>query len=284
MEKSAAETAGFNAPRNNYSLLPFLSQLGGLGMSAFQMSRAKNGLDALRRPSAPMAERSPELARRISLAERESQLGNPLLSRERQSATARGMESARQNASQMGGATYAALMQNAALGGASQQRSGLVEDEGLRMQRQGQLDNLIGMRLGENNSANAMASGNYALAMQDYNINRNMLAGDQRQGVTNLSSAFGVIGEDMPEYLSTWRDYRQGKRTVAEEERLAANETTRQGRRMDPLFRDGTAIDGLLQNRNQFNSMAEIDFTSMLFGKTPMTDLDSIFQRVTPKK
>lgn len=288
MALTSADTAGYNAPKNAYSLLPFLAGIGGLGISAFQTARAKKQLESLNRPQAPQPIRSQELSNRIMMAEREAQLGNPLLARERQAASARGMELARQNAAQMGGASYAALMQNAALGSANQQRQGLIQDEGLRMQRQGMLDNLIAQRIGENQMANQMAMGAFNANMQDYMANRNMAAGDMRQGLTNLSAATAALGADMPDYLSQWRDYRSGKRMAKQEEARAIRrgllEQEAKTRRLNLV--PSSFMGPLAPGQEYYQSLGEIDYTQEgPYGeRSTIFDLDKITPRLPKKK
>jgi hypothetical protein len=187
-----------------YTLLAL--QLGSLGLSAGQSIAARRRLQQLRQPIRPQATRNPLLSQRLAQAQQEAQLGNDLLRREREASTAMGLERGRQVASQMGGATYGAMMQNQIAAADRQRRGGLVEDEQLRMQRQGQLDNLIGQQMNEDARLDQMAMQGYGMDMQLYNQRLMMEEANRRQALQNVVGSAAALGADLPNTIGAMGD------------------------------------------------------------------------------
>jgi hypothetical protein len=187
-----------------YTLLAL--QLGSLGLSAGQSIAARRRLQQLRQPIRPQATRNPLLSQRLAQAQQEAQLGNDLLRREREASTAMGLERGRQVASQMGGATYGAMMQNQIAAADRQRRSGLVEDEQLRMQRQGQLDNLIGQQMNEDARLDQMAMQGFGMDMQLYNQRLMMEEANRRQALQNVVGSAAALGADLPNTIGAMGD------------------------------------------------------------------------------
>jgi hypothetical protein len=187
-----------------YTLLAL--QLGSLGLSAGQSIAARRRLQQLRQPIRPQATRNPLLSQRLAQAQQEAQLGNDLLRREREASTAMGLERGRQVASQMGGATYGAMMQNQIAAADRGRRSGLVEDEQLRMQRQGQLDNLIGQQMNEDARLDQMAMQGFGMDMQLYNQRLMMEEANRRQALQNVVGSAAALGADLPNTIGAMGD------------------------------------------------------------------------------
>lgn len=194
------------------TVLPLALQLGSIGIAANQAAQARKRLEALRMPSRPLPTRNPLLMRRIAQAQQEAELGTPLLRREREASTARAMEQGRQVASQMGGATYGAMMQSQAAAGDRFRRQGLVEDEQLRMQRQGQLDNLIQADMSQDARADQMAFNEYQNQFNMQNEIRRMEEANLLAGRNNMMSAFGAFGADMPTYAQNYLRFSEPRR------------------------------------------------------------------------
>ena len=188
--------SGSTSTGNPYLLLGL--QLGSLGLSAGQNIAARRRLQNLRQPMRPQMTRNPLLSQRLAQAQQEAQLGNDLLRREREASTAMALERGRQVASQMGGATYGAMMQNQIAAADRGRRSGLVEDEELRMQRQGQLDNLIGQQMNEDARLDQMAMQGYGMDMQLYNQRLMMEEANRRQAMQNVVGSAAALGADLP--------------------------------------------------------------------------------------
>lgn len=204
-----------NAPNFTNTALPLALQIGSLGMALNQASQARKRLNAVRMPSAPPPTRNPLLQRRIAQAQQEAELGTGVLRREREASTARAMEQGRQVASQMGGATYGAMMQNQALAGDRFRRQGLVEDEGLRMKRQGQLDNLIGADMQQDARADQMAMQDYQNQFNMQNQIRQMEEFNLLAGRNNAMQTFGALGADLPTYAQRYLAMRNAANTTA---------------------------------------------------------------------
>jgi hypothetical protein len=201
-DKSGSSTS------NPYLLLGL--QLSSLGLSAGQSIAARRRLQQLRQPIRPQMTRNPLLSQRLAQAQQEAQLGNDLLRREREASTAMALERGRQVASQMGGATYGAMMQNQIAAADRQRRGGLVEDEQLRMQRQGQLDNLIGQQMNEDARLDQMAMQGFGMDMQLYNQRLMMEEANQRQANQNIVGTAAAIGADLPNTIGAMGDGEEG--------------------------------------------------------------------------
>jgi len=180
-----------------YGLLAL--QLGSLGFSAIQTRNARRRLEALTQPNAPLPTRNPLLAQRISQAQQEAQLGTDVFRREREASTARATEQGRQISSQMGGATYGAMMQNQLATADRARREGLVQDEGLRMQRQQQLDQLINMDMSQDARADQMNMQRFGAEFNFFNRQFEMYNANQLQGQQNMLNSFAALGADLPE-------------------------------------------------------------------------------------
>ena len=184
------------ATTNPYLLLGL--QAGSLALASGQSLAARRRLQSLRQPLRPQITRNPLLSQRLAQAQQEAQLGTDLLRREREASTALGLERGRQVASQMGGATYAAMMQNQIAAADRNRRSGLVEDEQLRMQRQAMLDGLIGQQMSEDARLDQMAMQDYGMQMDLYNQRLMLEEANRRQAMNNVVATAGAIGADAP--------------------------------------------------------------------------------------
>ena len=182
------------ATANPYLLLGL--QAGSLALAAGQNMAARRRLQSLRQPLRPQLTRNPLLSQRLAQAQQEAQLGTDLLRREREASTALGLERGRQVASQMGGATYGAMMQNQIAAADRNRRSGLVEDEQLRMQRQAMLDGLINQQMSEDARLDQMAMQDYGMQMDLFNQRLMMEEANRRQSAMNTAAAAGAIGAD----------------------------------------------------------------------------------------
>jgi hypothetical protein len=131
----------------------------------------------------------------------------------------------------MGGATYGAMMQNQIAAADRGRRSGLVEDEELRMQRQGQLDNLIGQQMNEDARLDQMAMQGYGMDMQLYNQRLMMEEANRRQAMQNVVGSAAALGADLPNTVGQ----------MGNADRQFARQTFRQG---NPLMN---------QSRNQIS-------------------------------
>jgi len=239
--------SGSTSTGNPYLLLGL--QLGSLGLSAGQNIAARRRLQNLRQPMRPQMTRNPLLSQRLAQAQQEAQLGNDLLRREREASTAMALERGRQVASQMGGATYGAMMQNQIAAADRGRRSGLVEDEQLRMQRQGQLDNLIGQQMNEDARLDQMAMQGYGMDMQLYNQRLMMEEANRRQAMQNVVGSASALGADLPNTVgqmgSPSGDWRLGqgmqnmgmmlRRPTAESRALAGQEFAARNPQQQPL-------------------------------------------------
>lgn len=204
-----------NAPNFTNTALPMALQIGSIGIAANQASQARRRLENIRMPSTPPPTRNPLLQRRIAQAQQEAELGTGVLRREREASSSLAMEQGRQVASQMGGATYGAMMQNQALAGDRFRRQGLVEDEGLRMQRQGQLDNLIGADMQQDARADQMAMQGYQNEFGMQNQIRQMEEFNLLAGRNNVMQTFGAFGADLPTYAQRYLSMRNAANTTA---------------------------------------------------------------------
>lgn len=200
-----------NAPNFTNTALPLALQIGSIGIAANQARQARKRLEAIRMPSAPAPTRNPLLQRRLAQAQQEAELGTGVLRREREASTARATEQGRQVASQMGGATYGAMMQNQALAGDRFRRQGLVQDEQLRMQRQGQLDNLIAADMTQDARADQMALQDYQNQFGMQNQIRQMEEFNLLAGRNNVMQSFGALGADLPTYAQRYLDMRNAR-------------------------------------------------------------------------
>lgn len=182
--------------------------LGMLGVGLWQQSEAQRRLRGLQQPTAPLPTRNELLSGRIAEAQREAQLGSPALRREAEASTARGTEQTRQVASQLGGATYGAMMQQQAANADAARRDAILQDEMLRMRRQAQLDQLLGMRTQENQFADQMGMQQYQNQFSNFaNMQRGMM-GDVAQGNQNVLAATANLAGNMDSLFEQYRKYR----------------------------------------------------------------------------
>lgn len=182
--------------------------LGMLGVSLFQQREAQRRLRNLQQPTAPLPTRNELLSGRISQAQREAELGSPALRREADASAARSTEQARQVASQLGGATYGAMMQQQAANTDAGRRDAVLQDEMLRMRRQQQLDQLIGMRSQENQFADQMGMQQYQNQFANFAQQQRGLMGDIAQGTTNVLASGAYTAQGVGGLFDQYRKYK----------------------------------------------------------------------------
>jgi hypothetical protein len=182
--------------------------LGMLGVSLFQQREAQRRLRELQQPTAPLPTRNELLSGRISQAQREAELGSPALRREADASAARSTEQARQVASQLGGATYGAMMQQQAANTDAGRRDAVLQDEMLRMRRQQQLDQLIGMRSQENQFADQMGMQQYQNQFANFAQQQRGLMGDIAQGTTNVLASGAYTAQGVGGLFDQYRKYK----------------------------------------------------------------------------
>jgi len=182
--------------------------LGMLGVSLFQQREAQRRLRNLQQPAAPLPTRNELLSGRISQAQREAELGSPALRREADASAARSTEQARQVASQLGGATYGAMMQQQAANTDAGRRDAVLQDEMLRMRRQQQLDQLIGMRSQENQFADQMGMQQYQNQFANFAQQQRGLMGDIAQGTTNVLASGAYTAQGVGGLFDQYRKYK----------------------------------------------------------------------------
>jgi hypothetical protein len=182
--------------------------LGMLGVSLFQQREAQRRLRNLQQPTAPLPTRNELLSGRISQAQREAELGSPALRREADASAARSTEQARQVASQLGGATYGAMMQQQAANTDAGRRDAILQDEMLRMRRQQQLDQLIGMRSQENQFADQMGMQQYQNQFANFAQQQRGLMGDIAQGTTNVLASGAYTAQGVGGLFDQYRKYK----------------------------------------------------------------------------
>jgi hypothetical protein len=182
--------------------------LGMLGVSLFQQREAQRRLRNLQQPTAPLPTRNELLSGRISQAQREAELGSPALRREADASAARSTEQARQVASQLGGATYGAMMQQQAANTDAGRRDAVLQDEMLRMRRQQQLDQLIGMRSQENQFADQMGMQQYQNQFANFAQQQRGLMGDIAQGTTNILASGAYTAQGVGGLFDQYRKYK----------------------------------------------------------------------------
>ena len=210
--------AGIPANTSSMGLGNFIQPAIGLGMtgvSLWQQAQARRRLNNLQAPTAPQATRNELLSGRIAEAQREAQLGSPALRREAEASTARSTEQLRQAAAGMGGATYGAMMQQQAANADSARRDAILQDEMLRMQRQQQLNQLLGMRTQENQFADQLAMQDYQNRFSNFaNMQQGML-GDVAQANQNVLSATAYTTDELGGLLDNYMRYRKSLRPSA---------------------------------------------------------------------
>lgn len=184
--------------------IPLALQLASIGIGAQQSIAARNRIRNMKLPTLPQVTRNPLLAGRIGQAQQEAAFGTDALRREREASTALATEQARQVGSQLGGAQYAAMMQNQAIANDQARRQGLLQDEALRMQRQGQLDQLIGMDMQQDARADEMAMQDFQNRFNFANQMRMMEEANLRQANMNMLNAVYDVGADMPTYADAF--------------------------------------------------------------------------------
>jgi hypothetical protein len=182
--------------------------LGMLGVSLFQQREAQRRLRNLQQPTAPLPTRNELLSGRISQAQREAELGSPALRREADASAARSTEQARQVASQLGGATYGAMMQQQAANTDAGRRDAVLQDEMLRMRRQQQLDQLIGMRSQENQFADQMGMQQYQNQFANFAQQQRGMMGDVAQGTTNVLASGAYTAQGVGGLFDQYRKYK----------------------------------------------------------------------------
>jgi hypothetical protein len=197
------------------------ANLGMLGVSLWQQREAQRRLRNLQQPQAPQATRNELLTGRIAQAQREAELGSPVMRRQAEASTARAAEQTRQAAAGMGGATYGAMMQQQAATGDAARRDALLQDEMLRMRRQQQLDQLLGMRTQENQFANQMQMQQYQNQFANFAQMQRGMLGDVAQGNQNLLSAGAASLGSMGELFNQYRTFSEAQR-LAEQQRVNA--------------------------------------------------------------
>jgi len=204
--------------------IPMALQLGLIGLSAGQSIAARNRIRSMKLPSLPQITRNPLLAGRIGQAQREAEFGTDALRREREVSTALATEQARQVGSQLGGAQYAAMMQNQAIANDQSRRQGLLQDEALRMQRQGQLDQLIGMDMQQDARADQFALQDFQNRFNFANQMRMMEEANLRQANSNIAATGGALAADMPTYADAFMKARALRKanTLTAEPRMSA--------------------------------------------------------------
>jgi hypothetical protein len=198
------DTSGFGAA----SFIEPAIGLGMLGVSLFQQREAQRRLRNLQQPTAPLPTRNELLSGRISQAQREAELGSPALRREADASAARSTEQARQVASQLGGATYGAMMQQQAANTDAGRRDAVLQDEMLRMRRQQQLDQLIGMRSQENQFADQMGMQQYQNQFANFAQQQRGLMGDIAQGTTNVLASGAYTAQGVGGLFDQYRKYK----------------------------------------------------------------------------
>jgi hypothetical protein len=183
--------------------------IGLAGVSLWQQREARRRLLNLQQPTAPQATRNELLSGRISEAQREAQIGSPALRRAAEASTSRAGEQTRQVAASLGGATYGAMMQQQAATGDAARRDALLQDEMLRMRRQQQLDQLLGMRTQENQFADQMGMQQYQNQFANFAQMQRGMMGDVAQGNQNLLSAGASTLGSMGDLFNQYRTFRQ---------------------------------------------------------------------------
>lgn len=198
------DTSGFGAA----SFIEPAIGLGMLGVSLFQQREAQRRLRGLQQPTAPLPTRNELLSGRISQAQQLAELGSPAMRREADASAARSTEQARQVASQLGGATYGAMMQQQAANTDASRRGAILEDEMLRMRRQQQLDQLIGMRSQENQFADQMGMQQYQNQFANFAQQQRGMMGDVAQGTTNVLASGAYTAQGVGGLFDQYRKFK----------------------------------------------------------------------------
>lgn len=198
------DTSGYGAA----SFIEPAIGLGMLGVSLYQQREAQRRLRGLQQPTAPLPTRNELLSGRISQAQQLAELGSPAMRREADASAARSTEQARQVASQLGGATYGAMMQQQAANTDASRRDAILEDEMLRMRRQQQLDQLIGMRSQENQFADQMGMQQYQNQFANFAQQQRGMMGDIAQGTTNVLASGAYTAQGVGGLFDQYRKYK----------------------------------------------------------------------------
>ena len=198
------DTSGYGAA----SFIEPAIGLGMLGVSLYQQREAQRRLRGLQQPTAPLPTRNELLSGRISQAQQLAELGSPAMRREADASAARSTEQARQVASQLGGATYGAMMQQQAANTDASRRDAILEDEMLRMRRQQQLDQLIGMRSQENQFADQMGMQQYQNQFANFAQQQRGMMGDIAQGTTNVLASGAYTAQGVGGLFDQYRKFK----------------------------------------------------------------------------
>lgn len=177
-----------------------LNLIGNIGGAGFGMFQRRQGLRDMNRqmPTFEMTQEDPLLQDEIAKAQVAAELGSPQYMRAVDEAAAQqltGSRAASNVAGQGQSNITGSIMQEGAINSARTRRGGALENENIRLQRQGVLQGLLGQRQNERAMQSNERTGVYNAQLQNYLFGQQNAANVANAGTQNIvDSLYNLLG------------------------------------------------------------------------------------------